>query len=53
MEIGDCLIGTHDGVVQASDFRRKTENGGSWSVTDFDKFVGAPLGAVLGAKGGF
>ena len=29
-----------EGVAKARDFRRRAENGGRWSVVDFDKFVG-------------
>ena len=47
------MIGTSEGVVKARDFRRKAENGGRWSVADFDKFVGVPWEPYPGAKGGF
>jgi hypothetical protein len=53
MESGESLIGTDGGVVKARDFRRKAENGGRWSVTEFDKFVGVPWEPYPGAKGGF
>ncbi len=42
MESGESSMGTDARVVKGRDFRRSTENGGSWSVTVFDKFVGAP-----------
>ena len=42
MESGESLIGTNEGVAKARDFKRKAENGGRWSVVDFDKFVGVP-----------
>ncbi len=41
MESGEPLIGTDEGVAKARDFIRKAENGGRWSITDFDKFLGA------------
>ena len=53
MESGESLIGTDGGVVKARDFSRKAENGGRWSVTEFDKFVGVPWEPYPGAKGGF
>jgi hypothetical protein len=53
MESGESLIGTDGGVVKARDFRRKAENGGRWSVAEFDKFVGFPWEPYPGAKGGF
>ena len=53
MESGESLIGTDGGVVKARDFRRKAENGGRWSVAEFDKFVGVPWEPYPGAKGGF
>ena len=53
MESGESLIGTDDGVVKARDFRRKAENGGRWSVAEFDKFVGVPWEPYPGAKRGF
>ena len=53
MESGESLIGTNEGVVKARDFRRKAENGGRWSVVDFDKFVGVPWEPYPGATGGF
>ena len=53
MESGESLIRTNEGVVKARDFRRKAENGGRWSVADFDKFVGVPWEPYPGANGGF
>ncbi len=53
MESGESLIGTNEGVVKARDFIRQAENGGRWSVADFDKFVGVPWEPYPGAKGGY
>ncbi len=45
-------MGTDEGVVKARDFRRKAENGGRWSATDFDTFVGVPWEPCPEAKEG-
>ncbi len=50
MESRESFIGANEGVVKARDFRRKAENGGRWSVADFDKIAGA-LGAASWSKG--
>jgi hypothetical protein len=46
----ESVIGTDERVVNARDFRRKSENRGRWSVTDFDKFFGMPWETYPGAK---
>ncbi len=50
VESGESLIGTDDGVVKTRDFRGQAENGGRWSIADFDKFVGMPWGPYPGAE---
>ncbi len=52
LERGESVISTKEGVVKPRDFRRKPENGGRWSVEDFDKFVGVAWEPYPGAKGG-
>jgi hypothetical protein len=52
VDSGESLIGTDEGVVRARDFRRKAENGGRWSVADFDKFVDVPWEPYPGMKRG-
>ncbi len=52
VESGESSIGTNEGVVKTRDFRRKAENGGRWSVVDFDKVVGVPWEPYPRAKGG-
>ncbi len=47
------MIDTDEGVVKARDFRRKAENGGMWSIADFDQFVCVPWEPYPGAKCGF
>ncbi len=46
-------MGADEGAVKAREFRRKADNGGTWSITDFDEFVGVPWEPYPGAKGGF
>ncbi len=41
LESGESVIGTEE-VAKARHFRRKPENGGRWSLENFDKFVGVP-----------
>ncbi len=50
---GESILGTEEGEVNARDFRRKPENGGRWSVEDFDKFKGVPWEPGPGAEGGY
>ncbi len=46
MESGESIIGTPDGAVKATDFRRKPENGGRWGNDGIDGFKGGSAGAM-------
>ncbi len=41
LESGESIIGTADGVVKATDFRRKPEDGGRWSNDGVDGLEGS------------
>ena len=47
-ESGESIIGTKEGVVTATDFRRKRDHDARWHVESFDAFVGIPWQPIPG-----